>query len=242
MKKSMTVLASISAGLSLNFLLSSCGKEKEPFMYDGEGQYSQYSAEVTFPGKTILYGKTGTSKLSDEERKKRCVIDTDAESDEGALAEVTDFLNATWLVDVFQERQMDRPEQKMPTYASFSLWPSQRKALLKSGSLGFERVFSDDEEIHYKKICISKPLQDPGRYQGFRIIELVAENNEGIAVFAVKAHEVRGRPHPVLLMTHRKYYRYGQTISLQAETAVFLNDRSGESSVRLSVFPARQAN
>lgn len=222
--------------LVVSTALLACGKkELEPYFYEGAGQYSQSTGEVKFPGEHALYGKTTVAKYDATERSKFCAIDTEAETDETAREAFLSELNGTWAIDTIKDRDLSKPDADLPTYLKFRFSAAASSAdLYKVGFL----FTSEVENIQFKRICVSKELKDPGNYQGFRIVELEAKNNEGIAIFAVKFHQSPVRKHPILLMTHRVYTRYGQTSSLSSESSVFRTSDDGESSVRISVFPA----
>jgi hypothetical protein len=101
-------------------------------------------------------------------------------------------------------------------------------------------VLSPTEEIDFNRICVSKPLPALGRYASYRIIELSASNNEGVAAFAALfAPASMGHDYPVLMMTDRKYFRYGSTLQVQGIETIFAPDYSQDESVRIGVYPTR---
>ena len=97
-----------------------------------------------------------------------------------------------------------------------------------------------DDTIQFDRVCISKELQNAGPFTGFRILELAASNNEGVAVLAVKfARPQKNHNYPVLWLSEFKYYRYGKKEAPVSESEFFHSYAEGAAHIHFGVYPNR---
>ncbi|OFZ52939.1 MAG: hypothetical protein A2428_06975 [Bdellovibrionales bacterium RIFOXYC1_FULL_54_43] len=176
--------------------------------------------QVTSPSQT---------ELTPEERANYCAILVDPEPNQAIREGVLQELAGTW-----KRARKNTDFLGVPFGDTFQFIPDQQYAQL-SGAL-----FEPAEEIHAKRICVSAVLERTDQYTGFRLIEFLAENNEGAAVIGIKfARPQLGHDYPVLWMTERQYYRYGQNNQPRDPDAAFETNHSDEVSARIWVYPTR---
>lgn len=134
-----------------------------------------------------------------------CLVDVAPEKDANIRTELLTQLSRGW----HKYFKPNREQQTFPTfdpyYKDFQFDFAGQSAFLSGTFL------APAESIHYKRLCLSRELIRSDAYNGMRIIELEAQNNEGIAYFAFRFKRRNDDMHrSALLMTHRKYVRYGQ--------------------------------
>ena len=196
---------------------------KQIYLYRGEGRYLPSDGEVRFQGSQPGSGDSAPDLPADE-RSRYCAVYAQAEPDDATRSKFLSDLDGQW------SRDLDGSDFA-PFGATFTFSMSGTSASL-SGAL-----FQPMEEIDFKRICLSKPIEG-GRYAGFRVVELEANNNAGVAFFAARFIDAaRGRRNPVLLLTERKYERYGATDPVKPLESVFSASQEHEGSARLWVYP-----
>ncbi|MBC7693499.1 MAG: hypothetical protein H7222_17165 [Methylotenera sp.] len=154
-------------------------------------------------------GPAGTNRiipsLTAEQRAQYCMVYTEAENDPMTLNVFLGQLDGKW--------------KYLPTV------PRENGVIFRFdlakhyASLTQQDIFHSREDITYRKICVSRPLSaELGGLAGYRLVEMMAANNEGGIAFAVKfdapaAHH----DYPVLLMTERVYERWASRNALEKE-------------------------
>ncbi len=159
---------------------------------------------------------------------QHCVLDVELETDEPARKSALDTLNGAWKKYVEGGSGFGGPG-----YMKFRF--DQKASSAFSSSSG---ILDGDKSITYKKLCLSKPLKRKDGYNGMRVVEMLAENNEGAAMFAFKTKARRDDPKkPVLLLTKYNYLRWAQdSKTLTSVEEIFRSYDTKELGVRVMVY------
>lgn len=215
-----------------------CGKGKPaPYSYEGPGNWDKKYSEVTFPAHK--HASIGSALVASEpsvpadQRRQFCAIQVAAETDSGLVDSLLNQLTGRW-----EKKIRDRGFLESVDYSFFEF--SNNAGYAKSSTGGF-KLFSGDADIHFKRACLSVPLVREDAYSGFRILELEANNNDGVSYMAFRFERPSGsNNYPTLLLTNHHYSRYGQTEELKNINAVFAAHNSGEASVRIGIFTEKK--
>jgi len=175
--------------LGFVFALTACGKKNEaPTPPSQEESPSVQNP----PNGQIVPG------MSPAERASYCFVYTYPEQDPVLVERVLTQLSANWEFE--PARPDDRQSRKVFQFSS-----KNRHASLVEGS----GLFPWTEEITFRKACVSQTLgDDMGIFAGYRIIELMADNNEGAVAFAVKFDTPEAISPEGMMMSERDYERW----------------------------------
>jgi hypothetical protein len=151
-----------------------------------------------------------------EDRENRCFVKSSIEDNQQDREQFLNQLSGTW--------KYIPPSDSIGTPRWFHFHPGRRYAAVIIGS---EHAWHGKEEITFRKVCVSKPLgAELGDFAGYRILELMAENNEGGVAFAIKLGPPSGNhSYPTLRLTERVYERWAARDPLIEESEVLKDGR-----------------
>jgi hypothetical protein len=219
------ILAAAMTACSPIQLFPSQDSQSRPqlYPYSGEGKYEDTLGEIHFSNHGWDYcydNPPSTVHLGTDERAKYCATYTPQETDAKTVDAFLSQLEGRW------EEYIVAADGEVDSGRVLSFSRKQATASL------------DDQSISFNRVCLSQEITKEDRYSGFRIVELEASNNAGVAIFGVKFEKpFAGHSYPTLWMTSRQYLRFGASDDVQTERSVFCPQASTDDSVSILVFP-----
>jgi hypothetical protein len=144
---------------------------------------------------------------SEVDRTEYCVAYADRESDEEVKKEFLRELSASWTHVIAHNN-----------HRTFWFAPGSNYVMQRAGTQ------SPKEEMTYRKLCLSKPLDETyGALAGYRLLEFMAANNEGGATMAARFEKAAETSKVTLHLTEHSYFRWAANEDLRSMSTVLTN-------------------
>jgi hypothetical protein len=188
--------------------LAACGSDQDESQPPAE-DLSRRQRSGTRPAPST----SPAPSMTREQRAKYCFVGVELETDEAVARELLEKLAGTW-------KWIPADRTNGYAWKTFEFSPERRYAAITS-----RHAWTDKEELTYRKACVSRPLgREFNELVGFRIVELMAANNEGGVAFALKFDPpAEGHDYPTLQMTERHYSRWAANAALATPLSVVEN-------------------